>query len=138
MTNIQETTHKRMRLMSDLMAKYGGPSGVVPVISVEHFDLIEHKPGVVFEAHPEVAAKLVFKHTHRIATDEEHAQYRAQFAARTAELERQEAERRMRDGKFAVFQMPQGYAPTPATFPPAEAQVVAPPAPAKYRRDAEK
>jgi hypothetical protein len=50
---------------------------------------------------------MIFRHTHRVATEEEHQIYRDDLANRTEDLDKIEAERRMREGKFAVLTAPQ-------------------------------
>jgi hypothetical protein len=115
MSNIRDTTVKRLRLVQDLEQQYG-PTGVVPIVSTEHYDLIEHKPGVVCEATPAIAARMVFRHTHRIATPEEHKSYRDDLTRRTEELDKVEAERRMREGKFAVLTAPAAAPSAPSTL----------------------
>jgi hypothetical protein len=48
------------------------PQGCVPLISIEHDAMSEHKGGVFFEATIPVAAKMLAKKTHRLATEQEH------------------------------------------------------------------
>lgn len=102
MSNLKDNTNKRIDFQRALVQKHG-ETGVVPIISIENFDRNEHKPGVVFEAHPKVAAAMVFNHTHRLASVEEHERYKQELADRTDTLEKMEAERRIREGKSVVI-----------------------------------
>lgn len=56
--------------------------------------MIEHVPGVIVEATVPVAARLITKKTHRVATPEEHEAYKIDLAERTDELRRQELEKK--------------------------------------------
>lgn len=61
-------------------------SNVVPIISVEKMEMIEHMPGVVMEATIPVAARALAKSTHRIATPEEYDDYKRDLKERTIAL----------------------------------------------------
>lgn len=104
--DIKTKTRQRLDLQARLEQQYGGPTGPVPVISTKHWDLIEHKSGVVMEVTPDIAARLVTKGTHEIGTETDHRQFHVDLEDRTRRLDELEAQRRMREGKFAVLTSP--------------------------------
>jgi len=103
--DLKVIAEQRAVLTKQLDNQYG-VGAVVPITSIRNYDMIEHKPDVTMETNSYLAAKMIFKQTHRLASPEEHAKCRADRAERVINQEREEAERRMRDGKFAVLTDP--------------------------------
>lgn len=91
-TNLQRGVDKTAEHIERLKVDF--PHNVVPIISIEHYDMMEHQPGVLMEANIPVAAKMLTKHTHRIATPEEQQAYRDDLQRRTEDLHRQELEKK--------------------------------------------
>jgi hypothetical protein len=57
-------------------------------------DMVEHKAGVVVMTRRPVAAKMLVRRTHRIASDAEYEAYKEELAQRTDDLRRQELEKK--------------------------------------------
>lgn len=92
MTNVKQTAKQVQEAAINLAAKY--PHGVVPVISIEHPQMAEHKAGAVVEANPYIAARVLVRRTHRLATPEEHEDYKHQQQERADTLRRLELEKK--------------------------------------------
>jgi hypothetical protein len=100
------------------------PHGVVPLVSIEHYDLNEHKTGVLTEAHIATAARMVVKRTHRVADETEVARYKQELAERTEQYRAMELERKAASGQLAIMMqsapIPQSVVPAPAPEPKKE------------------
>lgn len=92
MTNVKKTAGEVRLAQEALTAKHR--NGVVPIISIEHPEMVEHRPGVVMEATPYVAARCIVRRTHKVASAEEHEEYKHQQQVRTDELRRLELEKK--------------------------------------------
>lgn len=91
MTNVTRTAKAITQEGIALRKNYGA---AVPIISIEHPDMIEHRPGVVVEAFPDVAARMIVKRTHRVATEDEYQTFKDEMRERTDELRRLELEKK--------------------------------------------
>jgi hypothetical protein len=113
--DIKTFTQQRMKLQEQLFANYGI---LVPIISIEKTDLIEHRVGVVNQADPTQAAKQILRQTHRVATPDEFEGYKIELENRTTTYKKLEEERLHREGKM-VFVTQQMVAPgVPAPVAP--------------------
>ena len=80
------------------------PNGVVPITSVPVFNLTEHKAGVTVEAPYGVAARMMSRGTHRLATPDEHNAFREDLKRRTDEYRQRELDKKVASGQIAILQ----------------------------------
>ena len=95
--NLQRFHDSKRKISEELLKEHRFSAkdhrGAVPIVSVEHPEIMDHQPGVIFLANYDVAARSIAKRTHRVATDDESREFLAKQEEHKKEAEERMAEK---------------------------------------------